>query len=100
MSVELKVGKEVYRKKGTVSDMLTAMEYAEKMGNATSEAQQVVSIIDWGVDFFGPCGLKKEEILDMPSDDFTMIIDGLMQAFTELVGGDEEEAKDKKNKKK
>lgn len=95
MLIKTKIGNEEYTKKATVEDVLQAIDYSIKFGDVVTP----MSIIDWACDFYAPVGLKKADLLALPSEDFTDLVTNLSSSFAELVGGAEEDESDGEEKK-
>lgn len=87
MLIKTKIGNEEYTKKATVEDVLDALDYAIDMQEETTP----MVIVDWACSFYQPVGLTKEDILNLPSEEFVPLIQELTQSFGELVGSDDEE---------
>ncbi len=95
MLIKTKIGNEEYTKKGTVEDVLQAIDYSIKYGDDITPT----AIIDWACDFYEPVGLKKTDLLALPAEEFTELIQQLSNAFGELVTGSDDDLESEEEKK-
>lgn len=90
--IKIKCGKDELTKKATVEDTLKTLDTIDKLENADGNYDIANIEINYLVELFGNQGISREDLLSLPSEDFTAVMEQVEDIFNTINGVDESDA--------